>query len=393
MWLQYISYSIIFLLVFVYLVYSAYIKFTYPFWSRLHMNHSYNILQNFYREGIISTDPIEKSKWTNNINIKIIRYDKITTTLKDEITKFLKANRITNKNVIYKPTNRSIFSYYNAHNSHCFIGIYYEKHHNMQHSEIENNIIGMIMSRPLSVRINNKYFTTYLVENLVIHKDQFKNADTIRPELIHTIIFKQQQLQTYRTCLFMREGQLNIPTRTLISYKTYFFSMDNWNKTKMMSAIYQIVPITSKNIFTLKHTLKNMESKFKCTILPVWSNIHELISNKELIIYTLTTNHNVLALYFFKDSNTIQSKGKTVELIASVNFCENVELFILGLNDALLDRRAIYTNILLHNISHTSTIINAVMMKHKPNDITTSHLFLYNYIQPTLQSSECFVIN
>lgn len=381
------------LLVLLYLIYSAYIKFSYPFWSRLHMHHSYNILQNFYREGIISTDPIEKSKWTNELNIEIIRYDRVNNDLKDQIVEFLDTNTTTNKNVLYKPTNKSIFSRYNAHNSYCFIGIYYENNRSMKNLGIKNDIVGVIMSRPLLVKMNNKHFTTYAVDDLIIRKDQHKNINTIGPELIHTIIFKQQQLQLYRTCLFKREGRLNIPTKTLISYKSYFFSMESWNKNKTLSAVYQVVLLIPKNISILRHVIKDAELKFRCTILPVWSNIHELVSGKGLMVYTLGSNHNILAIYVFRDPNTTQSGGKTIECIASINFCENNELFIFGFHDALLDMRKVYTNILLHSISHNPTIIDAVMAKHRPDDTTDNHLFLYNYIQPTLSNRDCFIIS
>ena len=391
MWL-YILYSIIVLVVTIYLIYSAYVKFNYPFWSRLHMHHSYNILNNFYWEGIINTDPLEKSKWTNDINIKTIKYEKVTNDQKNEIIEFMKINTVSNNNVAYKPTIKGVFSHYNAQNSHCFIGLYYEKHHNMHVKDIQNRINGIIMTRPLSVKINNKYFTTHLVENLVIKEDRRKDIERMGPELIHTIIYKQQQLHKDRTCIFKREGKLNIPTKTLFNYKTYFFPMISWNRAKMLPAIYQTISVNSKSLFTLKEVFKSIEDKFKCTILPTWTNIHELISSKNLLVYTLNSSETILAIYFFKDTCTTQSGSKTIECIASVNICRNDDIFIFGLSDILLDVRRTYESILIHDVSDSSILIRGILSKHKACDMVDNHVFLYNYIHPNLLSNKCFMI-
>ena len=384
--LVYFAYFTLICLVIFYLCFIAYIKFNFPFWSRMHMHHSYNILNAFSREGIIKTSPLEKSKWTNTNNINIIKQENITESQEKKLTAFIRRHKIMNKHTVNKLTRGSLSCYLNSHNKLCFVGIYYEKTYN-------NTIIGVVTSRPLLVRIKNKYFTTYFIENLFIHKDRKNEIDKMSPELIHSIIFKQQQFNSARTCLFERPGTLTIPTKTLLVYKTYLFTMEKWKSSKMLQLSYQLINVDVNNVHILNEIFDKFTSLFKCSIYPCWSNIINMIKHKRIIIYLLSCNGVILCAYFMRDPCIMHSDKNIIECISTVNFSSTPEIFIMGLNDILLSIKRDYKNIIMHDLSHSSPLIETIMKKHVPIDQDNNHLFLYNFIQSSMKNSDCIIIN
>ena len=64
-----VTYIGVICLVVIYLIFIAYIKFTYPFWSRLNMHHSYNIL-NYHILNYHSLNYYSLNYYSlNNLNI------------------------------------------------------------------------------------------------------------------------------------------------------------------------------------------------------------------------------------------------------------------------------------------------------------------------------------
>ena len=141
--LLYALYITVIVVVIFYLLFIAYIKFTYPFWSRLNMHHSYNILNIFSREGIISSLPLEKSKWTNTKNIKIIKRQTLSKSQEREIVAFIRKHRVMNKHTINKLTRSSLATSLNSHSKSCLVGLYYEKGRDYKG---ENPVIGLVTS-------------------------------------------------------------------------------------------------------------------------------------------------------------------------------------------------------------------------------------------------------
>ena len=384
-----VLYSAIICIFALYFIFAAYIKFTYPFWSRLNMDHSYGVINSLSRVGIISSLPLPKLKWLNKTNIKVIKHGRINDKSK-EITAFIKKHQVMDRRTINLLTNEMFLTTFSSHNKACFVGTYHERNCNYTHN---NPMIGLITARPLAVKIQNKFFTTYFIENLLIHREWKQETDKLAPELIYNVIFEQQQTGSSRTCLFERHGRLDIPTRTLLTHKAYFFSVKHWQSTKLLPAVYQITTIHAKNLTILKDGIDRLSRMFKCTILPCWSNIVDMISSKKLVINVVTYGDSMLSLYLMRDPCMMHNDQNVIECISSVNFSDDKNIFILGFNDILLSIRAKYKSVILHDLSHNRTLIDAITAKHPPCDTTTSHLFLYNFIQPSFNNSDFIVIN
>lgn len=383
-------YGVVALVVLVYLVRAAYIKVTHPFWSRLPIHHSYNILNRVRPPGVIADEPAERLRWVNDTNIKTVRCDRLSKEQKENIVRFLEDNTATRSSVSYKPTIRSVFSYYNAHSQPAFVSMYREKHHGLFPDDTINPTLGIIMSRPLTVRICGERLSTHLVENLVLGKGRGRDADEIAPELIYTTVYRQPES---RTCMFVRRGKLGIPVETLTSYKVLFFSTLDWENRRSLPASHQVKAMDVKSLFTVREALRDsVLGRFKCVAMPAWDNISELVATRNLFIYTLSSNGTTLALYLFKDPATVQSGGRVIECIGSANLCGSAGLFASGFNDVLRDFRQSHGNVLVHRVADSATLIDAIQVKHRARDATDHHVFLYNYVHPRVTSGECLMI-
>ena len=127
--MSYFLHIIIMSIVVMYLAFTAYIKFRYPFWSRMKIQHSYNVLNRFYRIGIIDTSPLDKSRWTNDKNIKIFKAKNITKNQQKSITAFIRKHKELNNNTINLIDRHDLSSCIDYNNKEAFVGLYYEKHH------------------------------------------------------------------------------------------------------------------------------------------------------------------------------------------------------------------------------------------------------------------------
>lgn len=385
----YLAYGVIISAIIIYLAFIAYVKFRYPFWSRMNIQHSYNAWNRFYRIGIIDANPLEKSKWTNNNNIKIIKSKNITKSDREKLVSFIRRHKSLNNNTINLLDQDNVSSCLDYNNKPAFIGFYHEKHYK---DVSDNPITGIVSTRPLSVRIENKYFTTYMIDNLLVDKERNKRAEDILPQLIHTIIVEQQQINSARTCLFMREGELKIPARTLLSYPAYLFKTENWNSSKTLPLSYQIMEMNHNDIFIMKDAIHKIPSFFKCSILPDWSGLVGMVKHKRIIVRGITYNGEMQCVYFMKDPCIMHCDNSIIECISTINLSNNIDLFVVGFNDILVSIKKKYSNVVMHNVSHTNVLLDAILNKHKPDDVNKNHLFLYNFIQPSVKNDECIII-
>jgi hypothetical protein len=68
-------YYTIAVLIAIYILFLAYVKITYTFWSRQPVFHFYNLMYWFFPPGIIMHDLPEQNKYTNFTNISIKTYE------------------------------------------------------------------------------------------------------------------------------------------------------------------------------------------------------------------------------------------------------------------------------------------------------------------------------
>ena len=97
----------------------------------------------------------------------------------------------------------------------------------------------------------------------------------------------------------------------LTTYETVTYEIENFPRLKLEYASVKILRITNNNISLFKDFIKNYASKFECVINMELMTIIKLLKEENIIIYSLIENHEVYAIYIFRNtpSTVYDQKG------------------------------------------------------------------------------------
>lgn len=390
------------------LVIGTYIKIKFRFWSIQPVFHAYDFHYYFYTNGnIIMSELPQENKYCNFKNIQTIDYSKIEDFKSKQFVNFIQENYLKNGENRFMPQQENIHPYFIGHNCACFFTYYEEEQpiYDTKHAEIINHpkIISVITSRPLHVTMkNNKktpsHINIYYVDYLCV--DQLYRKKGIAPQMIQTHEYNQRhQNKSISVSLFKRENELTgiVP---LCVYNTYGFPTNKWIKPNdLPDGNTALVECGPTNIHHLVDFLRLNTSKFDVSIVPEFSNILELIKTKNLHIYMIVQDDNVLGCYYFRNSCTNLKKGTSaLTCFASINCCEDVDIFIHGYKVAFgkiceTNKQYGFGYAVVEDISDNDVIIKNLKIKTVTEFVFPTAYFFYNYIYSTVPSKKVFIIN
>ena len=402
--LEYISYFLCITLFIILIIY-GYIRVKYGFWILQPVFHVYNLGYMLNPPGIIQHNLPEKNKYTNFKDIETIIFTGLTSIQKTRLFNLIKYNYLQNKDNIFSPNSENILPYFIGHNSKSFISFYYK---DIPMVDVKNGnvitdkqIIGAITSRPLSIKINNiknddvikDEFNVYYVDYLCVDKLHRKKG--IAPELIQTHHYNQRNLnKNMVVSLFKREDELTglIP---LCVYSTYGFNVDTWTKPLDFSGEYKLLEINAQNFRFIFEFIKTNGEKFDIIINTETANLLELIKTKNIFIYAVLCDDNIIGCYFYRKSCTQIEKGMEVlSCFASICDCEE-DIFIQGFKISFwkISAENYFGFAAIENVSHNNIIINNIMLKTSPLIISPTAYFFYNFAYPTFKPDKVLIIN
>jgi hypothetical protein len=261
----------------------------------------------------------------------------------------------------------------------------------------DRKITGAITSRPLHIMINNgdkdAKFDAYYVDYLCVDKLHRKKG--IAPQLIQTHNYNQRQLnKNIVVSLFKREDELTgiVP---LCVYSTYGFPVDKWTKPPDLSAEYKLLEINQQNFRFLYDFIRTNSSKFDIVINVESTNIIELIKTKNIFVYAILCDEEIICCYFFRKSCVQIEKGMEVlSCFASICDCDR-NIFIQGFKISFWKIAAenYFGFSAIENVSHNDLLIENIMLKTKPSIISPTAYFFYNFAYPTFKSDKVLIIN
>jgi len=378
------------------IIFFIYIRLKYRFWSIQPVFHFYDFHYWIRKVGIISKELPEKNKFTNFHNITT--FSTLSENQWKNITAFIQLNYLRNKNNIFYPKLKNIKNYFINHN-HPFYWSFYEIKEMIQDGKnnniIEkNNIIGLMSSRPLTCIINrDTKFRVYYADYLCL--DKLNRKKGIAPQIIQTHEYNQRRInKNIVISLFKREDNLTgiVP---LCLYSTYGFPVDKWTKPPELTGQYKLLEINATNYRFVYDFIRNNSNKFDIIITSDMANILELIKTKNIFVYAVLCDEQILCCYFFRKSCVQIEKGlEVLSFFASICHCEE-DIFIQGFKISFWKIAAenFFGFAALENISHNNIIINNIMLKTKPLIISPTAYFFYNFAYPTFKSNKTLIIN
>ena len=404
--LEKISYITLFLFIILLVTY-LYIKHKFGFWMIQPVFHIYDIQYMISPPGIINHGLPEKNKYTNLKNIETIEYNQVFELKMNQFVKFIQINYLNDKDNNFLPKVGNVTPYFHGHSSKSFFSFYHEEqlYSDMKKGTIvkDKKIIGLITSRPLHVIINNgnkdAAFDVYYVDYLCVHKSFRKKG--IAPQLIQTHHYNQSHLnKNIHVSLFKREDELTgiVP---LCVYSTYGFSVNTWTKPIDLLPIYQLIEINPQNFYLLLNFIQDNSNKFDIVIYSEITNMIELIKSKNIFIYTIVVETEIVCAYFFRKTCVFIEKDlEVLSCFASINNFQteskgNNEIFIQGFKISFwkISFEHYFGYAAIENISNNNVIIDNLCLKTKPIIVSPTAYFFYNFAYKTFSAEKVLIIN
>jgi hypothetical protein len=398
--LEYLSY-ILFFTTLVIVITFIYIKLKFGFWSVQPVFHIYDLGFMLNPPGIIINSLPEKNKYTNFKNIETIVYSELSSLQIQRFVNFIKTNYLQNKDNIFSPEIQNIVAYLGGHNSASFVSFFNEDYYvsdlKKGNTISDKRIVGAMTSRPIYVNINNgnkdASFTAYYVDYLCV--DKLNRKKGIAQQLIQTHHYNQRHInKNIAVSLFKREDELTgiVP---LCVYTTYGFHVTTWTKPLELSAEYKLIEINPQNCHFLLNFIKENCAKFDITITTEITNIIELIKTKNIFVYVIIVDDNIVAAYFYR--KTCVQFEKNMEVLSCFASISNTNdsIFIKGFKISFW-KVAAENNFgfcVLEDISDNDLIINNIKEKTNPIITSPTAYFFYNFAYPTFKSNKVFIIN
>jgi GNAT superfamily N-acetyltransferase len=385
----------------------GYIRVKFGFWALQPVFHVYNLTYFIWPPGIINYVLPETNKFTNFKNIETIIYSELSDLKINKFVNFVKIHYLQNKENTYSPKKKNIIPYFNSHNSKSFFSFYTEDIllNDLKKGTIieDKKIIGIITGRPVHITINSKNntnninngkFDAYYVDYLCVDKSYRKKG--IAQQIIQTHHYNQSHInKNVVVSLFKREDELTgiVP---LCVYSTYGFHVKKWTKPINLHSMYTILEISEQNFYFLLDFIKINNKNFDIIIKSDISNIIELIKTKNIFVYVILINDEIISAYFYRKSCTFIEKGlEVLSCFASINNCESEEIFIHGFKISFW-KTAEKNNFgfaAIESISHNNVIINNLLLKTNPLVVSPTAYFFYNFAYNTFKAEKVLIIN
>lgn len=381
-----------------------YIRLRYKFWALQPVFHFYDIYYWFVNVGVIRNELPEKNKYVNQEKIKTKKMEEIDENTLKQLVLLIRLNYLRNNENKFDPKKDNIMPYFVGHGTSTFCSYFMEQElliDNKTGNTIEDkNIISVITSRPLHVKINNgrkdAVFDVYYVDYLCVHRGFRKK--NIAPQMIQTHEYNQSyNNRKISVSLFKREEELTgiIP---LTVYKTYCFNMKKWGQPERLEERTSILTGDKQNMYYFYNFMNETNKNWDIIIYPEISNLIELVVTRNVYIKMLVIDGNIESAYIFRKTCTfIEKEKEIISCIASIKGpIISTNNFVKGFKSSLwsiLKEHKNFGYLTIENISDNNCIINNISIKTQPTVVSPAAYFFYNFVYRPFKSEKCLIIN
>lgn len=377
-------YYLFVVIIIIYLVITAYIKIRYRFWSSQPAFHIYDALYWLKPPGIIKHDMPIENRYVNKKDIVTYEVGQLSEKLRKKGTVFLQTNYLNRKDIKFIPKEENIFPYFSNLEGKSYLSMFYGD----GEIALKETLVAFITSRPVTIKLRNNTFTTFLVDFMCVAKNYRRKG--IGEQMIQTHLYQQvKKHPDITTCFFKRETDLTLIV-PLVIYKTYCYDFKGWDLKKINGA-YDILKITPQTFNLFIYFLSEMSFKFDCNVVPSTSNLLDLVKTENYKIYVILENKQVVANYVFKHAATQFNKKEAVNCIASIKGNCSKEIFIYGFSHVLSLLE--YEILILEDLADNNILQEAISEKHKPMFISPAAYYFHNYAdRPVEKEKSCLLI-
>lgn len=389
-------YIIILILVIIWLIIRVSIKSSSYFWSTQPVFHSYNLLYKMFPPGIINHSLPDKTKWYNDVNIKIQKFPNITSSELTTMTHLICDNYYKTGDTHYNPSVSDIEAYFTK-DMNSYVGFYTNDQHLIEYKKDgvniiqDDDIIGVFASRKINVLLNDNFIPTHYVDYLCVSK-QHRKKDIV-PQLVETC-YRHLRLDNKHmsVCLFKRENNLMSSIVPLVQYKAFGYELDIFKLQVSLPPGISLVNIGANNYNIIYGYITQIRKAYTCFIQSDIAVIIELLKKSQIYIYVLIQDHNPLSIYIFKDGNTMYNNKHSIECVSSHFTCASQSVFINGFYHALDKLKKNYGYLIMENISNNDKILENINTRLYPTMNTNMAYYFYNFAIKSIPSDKLFTL-
>ena len=371
----------------IYLLFFAFIKIRFRFWSQQPVFHLYNLFYWMWPCGIIQHGHPPITKF---YDAKIVtqKFADVSTEKKNLFYTLIKSHFLANKKEKYNPPKYAVLDYFHAHNKNSHLSLQFELLHNKN-----TNVLSAMTSRPLNATLDDNEVKVDYVDFLCVHGKHRKKG--LAQKIIYSHYRNARKDGSGPVFLFKREGIINFIV-PLTVYNANVFSL-KYLKHPNLDLPDNIICylINDSNFSLFSHFFGEIKSKFKCCIAPELSHIKYLVKKKLLFICLIMKDQEPIGVYIYRKPFTSYEGKQSIECLASYYKIGCYDVFIKSFRNTivLINREYPVDILIMENISNNNDIIDHIITKTPILWKCPMAYFLYNFAYRPFFSSDVFLIN
>ena len=379
-----------------YLLFFAFIKLRFRFWSCQPVFHLYNLFYWIWPCGIIQHGQPPKTKF---YNAKVItkKFQNFSTEKKALFYTLIKLHFLNDKKEKYNPPKYAVLDYFHAHNRNCHLSLQFEllpvPNKGRLPDKTTTKLISAMTTRPLNAILNGNDVKVDYVDFLCVHKSYRKKG--LAQEIIYSHYYNSRKDNAGPVFLFKREGIINFIV-PLTVYNAYVFPLKRLKHPNLELPNNIICHLINDSNFSLfAHFFQEIKDNFKCCITPELSHIKYLVSKKLLFICLIMEGQEPIATYIYRTPFTTYEGKQSIELIASYYKLGYYDEYIKSFRNTivLINQKFPIDILILERISNNTDLNDFLVQRYPVLWKCPMAYFLYNFSYRPFFPSDVFLIN
>jgi len=364
-----------------------FVKMKYRFYISEPVFHIYDIHLWLWKKGIIDTKLPKINTFTNIKDIETIETENVNQILIKKICEFIRIYDLT----IYLPKNDILESFGDKSYISIFNKINFKLDNSCNNIAIKE-ILGIVTSKPVNIKIYDKMFMANYIDKLCIHHNYLKKG--LKSQILQTHYYNISHLNKKINVSLMKK-EYDSKIIPICRYTRSIFKIKN-NRTKhKLLSKYSFICINEKNFYLLVHFFNENKQNYNCWVSLSFKQQIELVKKGELIMYAVVESNGIHSVYIFRKPNSLVNKELSIDCISTITINRDSYEYKSGFFISIEKCVSLFSNVYLvleeigDSISLHNSLINEKNMLKEEFD---TMFYLYNYSSYSIPSDKCFIL-
>ena len=343
-----------------FVIYRAYYRIRFPFWSRQPVFTHHNLIYWLRPRCIIDANRPTRTDRFYNSKIDVMPADACNKDIWEAMSEVLGNSYSTHKDYTYHPSADQLSSLLMSHERSC-VALTRNK---------MGSPIGCISSRPLTCRLGNRKSDINYIDHLCVKTSERQRGTA--PQLIITLCVETRELTGIPVCLFKREG-VTTPIVPLVCAVTTS-TRSPLSVTHPGCTVYEQKP---QDAVSIVDELDARSAKYTCVVHPNKVTLLSMLKCGQVRIFRCNAGN----WYVFKDSHIVASTPIMECLVCLKNEQSDKFSFRMGYAECLRHLHDGNFITVIDGLGDNVDIQSWCRTVRFPEEESKSTYYFYNYIE------------